>query len=85
MKYFYQKLYYQKYFYLTCVKMFIFLLSRLLSGFFSQLSFIVDNIEKRKLQWEKVEKLFTEELPKSSLTPLEFLDDERVDKIALSV
>lgn len=58
---------------------------RLLSGFFPQLSFIVNNIEKRKVQWEKVEKLFVEELPNSSLTPLEFLDDERVDQIALSV
>lgn len=66
------------------IKLFIYLF-RLLSGFFPQLSFIVNKIEKRKVQWEKVEKLFIEELPKSSLTPLEFLDDERVDQIALSV
>lgn len=58
---------------------------QLLAGFFPQLSFIVDTIELHQKQWIKVEKLFADELPKSTLTPLEFLDDDRVDEVALSV
>ncbi|XP_035232407.1 cGMP-dependent 3',5'-cyclic phosphodiesterase-like, partial [Stegodyphus dumicola] len=57
----------------------------LLSGFFPQLSHIVDTIEKHKRQWEKVECVFSECYSSSNVSPLDFLDDGRIDAAALSV
>ncbi|GFS71894.1 cGMP-dependent 3',5'-cyclic phosphodiesterase [Nephila pilipes] len=57
----------------------------LLSGFFPDLQVLVDTINTHKRQWDKVEQVFTEHLPDSNISPLDFLDDERVDGAAMSI
>ncbi|GFV52794.1 cGMP-dependent 3',5'-cyclic phosphodiesterase [Trichonephila clavipes] len=56
----------------------------LLAGFFPDLQVLVDTINEHKRQWDKVEQVFTEHLPSSNISPLDFLDDERVDGAAMS-
>ncbi|KAG8177159.1 hypothetical protein JTE90_009851 [Oedothorax gibbosus] len=58
---------------------------QLLSGFFPQLNHLVDVIVQHEKQWERVEKVFEESLHKSNVSPLDFLDDDRVDAAAMSV
>ncbi|GFR02488.1 cGMP-dependent 3',5'-cyclic phosphodiesterase, partial [Trichonephila clavata] len=56
----------------------------LLAGFFPDLQVLVDTVNQHKRQWDKVEQVFTEHLPSSNISPLDFLDDERVDGAAMS-
>ncbi|XP_015914248.2 cGMP-dependent 3',5'-cyclic phosphodiesterase isoform X2 [Parasteatoda tepidariorum] len=58
---------------------------KLLSGFFPDLKQLVDVILLHQRQWEKVDIVFTENLSGSNKSPLDFLEDPRVDAAACAL